>query len=550
MKQLRWLFNKIRPYAWSLVGMVFCQLLLTCCAVGFVFVSKKMVDEAVSIFNNTSDGGSIWIWAAAMAAIIVARILMSALKTFVQTRTDVRMRNSLRASMFDTLLHMQYDGGEKRHSGDLLNRVLDDARIVANAISVSIPNIFGAGMQFAAALAFLLWLDLRLAFIILLIVPVGVLAGRFIARRISRMTHDIRQTDSKVQSHLQESLQHLTVLQTMEYTDASSSSLGELQGTLYSNEIRRTRFSIFSRIIISLALSAGHAVAFIWGAFGLSTGVVTFGMMTAFLQLVSQIQRPLMELSHTLPSIIHAMASVDRIREIEALPSEKVESHNMIQGVAGVRFESVSFAYPDSASDVFSEFTYDFKPGSRTAVIGPTGVGKSTMIRLLLALLYPRSGKITLYSEADSEADNPSFEVSAQTRCNLVYVPQGNSLFSGTIRENLHMGNPDATDQQMIEALHIASADFVLELPQGMDTYCFEKGGGLSEGQAQRIAIARALLRPGSVLLLDEFSSALDPETELQLLQRLSDKAAGHTMIFITHRERILDFCDSTLRLS
>ena len=546
MKQLRWIFKASRPYGWALAGMMLCHLLLTCCSLGFVYVCKKMVDGAVAVFNDNAEISSLSIWAGAMAGVIVVRILLGALRSYLQARTDVKVRNHLRSKMFDLLLHLQNDGGERRHTGDLLNRVLEDVRVVSSVMSVSLPNLFGASLHFAAALAFLLWLDPRLAIVIALVVPIGVLGGRFVARRVRKMTHDIRTTDSKVQSHLQESMQNLSVLQTMEYTDASSSSLGDLQSALYTNEIRRARFSIFSRIIISLTLSAGHAVAFIWGAYGLSTGAVTFGMMTAFLQLVGQIQRPLMELSQTLPSVIHALASVDRIIEIEELPSEKAKESVMLEGAVGVRLDNVSFAYPDSVADVLSEFSYDFTPGSRTAIVGPTGVGKSTLVRLLLSLLHQRSGEINIYS-ADGKMNVP---VSVATRCNLVYVPQGNSLFSGTIRDNLLVGNPDATEQQMLEALSTAAADFVQELPYGLDTQCFEKGAGLSEGQAQRIAIARALLRPGRILLLDEFSSALDAQTETLLLERLTATRSDRTMIFITHRERVIDFCDATLSLT
>jgi ABC-type multidrug transport system fused ATPase/permease subunit len=523
-----------------------CHLLLTCCSVGFVYVSKMMVDGAVAVYEGSADISSLSVWAVAMAGVIVVRILLGALRSFLQARTDVKMRNRLRARMFDALLHLQNDGGERRHTGDLLNRVLEDVRVVSSAISVSLPNLVGASLQFAAALAFLLWLDVRLALVIALVVPLGVLGGRFVTRRVRKMTHDIRSTDSKVQSHLQESMQNLTVLQTMEYTDASSSSLGDLQSALYTNEIRRARFSIFSRIIISLTLSAGHAFAFIWGAYGLSTGAVSFGMMTAFLQLVGQIQRPLMELSQTLPSLIHALASVDRIIEIEDLPSEKSDESIMLEGAVGVRLDSVCFAYPDSADDVISDFSYDFTPGSKTAIVGPTGVGKSTLIRLLLSLLHQRSGQISLYSEGGKDL----VPMSVSTRCNLVYVPQGNSLFSGSIRDNLLVGNPEATDQQMFDALSTAAADFVRDLPYGLDTQCFEKGAGLSEGQAQRIAIARALLRPGKILLLDEFSSALDAQTETLLLERLTATKSDRTIIFITHRERVIDYCDATLALS
>ena len=524
--------------------MMLCQLVLTVISLCFVFVSKKMVDVAVAVYNGEVAERPIWFWAIAMGVLILFRISINAIRGYLQTKTDVRMRNRLRANMFDVMLHMQSGAGERRHTGDLLNRTLEDVRVLASVISGSVPNLFGASLQFVAAFCFLLWLDARLALVLLVILPVGIVCGRYVTRRTRQMTHEIRNTDSKVQSHLQESMQHLTVLQTMEYTDNSSSMLGGLQDTLYSNELRRTKFSIMSRIVLALAFSAGHAVAFVWGAYGISTGVVTFGMMTAFLQLVGQVQRPLMDLSHTMPAIINSLASVDRIIEVEELPSEKTDTSVMLDSPVGVRLEEVTFAYPGSSSEVFSSFSYDFKPGSRTAIVGPTGVGKSTLIRLLLSLIKPDKGTVSLYS------DSVSVPVSASTRCNMVYVPQGNSLFSGTIRDNLLMGNPDATTEQMVESLRTAAADFVLELPNGIDTQCFEKGAGLSEGQAQRIAIARALLRPGSVLLLDEFSSALDVETETVLMERLTSEPQDRTMIFITHRDRVIDFCDATLALS
>ena len=544
MKQLRWILRVSKPYGWALAVMMLCQLVLTVISLCFVFVSKKMVDVAVAVYNGEVAQRPIWFWAIAMGVLILFRISINAIRGYLQTKTDVRMRNRLRANMFDVMLHMQSGAGERRHTGDLLNRTLEDVRVLASVISGSVPNLFGASLQFVAAFCFLLWLDARLALVLLVILPVGIVCGRYVTRRTRQMTHEIRNTDSKVQSHLQESMQHLTVLQTMEYTDNSSSMLGGLQDTLYSNELRRTKFSIMSRIVLALAFSAGHAVAFVWGAYGISTGVVTFGMMTAFLQLVGQVQRPLMDLSHTMPAIINSLASVDRIIEVEELPSEKTDTSVMLDSPVGVRLEEVTFAYPGSSSEVFSSFSYDFKPGSRTAIVGPTGVGKSTLIRLLLSLIKPDKGTVFLYS------DSVSVPVSASTRCNMVYVPQGNSLFSGTIRDNLLMGNPDATTEQMVEALRTAAADFVLELPNGIDTQCFEKGAGLSEGQAQRIAIARALLRPGSVLLLDEFSSALDVETETVLMERLTSEPQDRTMIFITHRDRVIDFCDATLALS
>ena len=547
MKQIRWIIKTLNPFRKQITAMMLCHIATAACAVAFIYVSKVLVDNATAIFAAGTSGKTdeVWsglgIWACAMAGIIIVRILLNALRSYIQTKTDVRLRNRLRSKMFYRILNTGLEAGQTHHTGDILNRVFEDVRVVASSVSVSLPNIIGAGLQFAAALVFLLILDVRLAIVIAVILPTGILGGKYITHRLRRLTHDIRKSDSKVQAHIQESIQHKTIIQTMDYVDNSSSSLADLQDTLYGNEIKRVRFSIISRIIISISMSTGHAIAFLWGAFGISTGTVTYGMMTAFLQLAGQLQRPLVEMSSYIPSLIHALASVDRIMEIEEIPSIRSEESKMISGVPGIKLENISYAYTDT--DVFTDFSHDFTPGSRTAIIGPTGVGKSTLIRLLLALITPKKGKITIYGE-DMQ------EISASTRCNLVYVPQGNSLFSGTIRENLQMGDPDATDEKMWWALETAAADFVKELPEGLDSPCFEAGAGLSEGQAQRIAIARALLRPGKALLLDEFSSALDPQTEDILLERLTKALPDRTMIFITHRERIIDFCDSVLRLS
>ena len=544
MRYIRWFLNAARPYSLRLAVTMLCHVLITGCAMGFVYVSKKLVDIAVAVLSGNDTADSIMQWAAAMVGIVLFRISLNALRSYLQTTTEIKLKNRLRKRLFDILLHLQNDGGARHHSGDILNRMQEDVRVVSSSLAVSLPNILGTALQFVAAFVFLLILDLRLAIVIVIVVPMGMLIGKFITSRVRNLTLDIRSSDSRVQSHLQESLQHLPVLQSLEYTDASSAALEGLQGNLYGNELRRTRFSVISRGFMSLALQAGHVIAFIWGVAGISRGTVTYGMMTAFLQLIGQIQRPLVEMSSQLPALIHSTASIDRLMELEALPREEMAEPQLLDGVVGIRLNDISFAYPDSNDNVLSGFSYDFAPGTRTAIVGPTGVGKSTLIRLLLSLLRPQNGHIEVYN------GEVSAEVSPSTRTNLVYVPQGNTLFSGTVRDNLLMGNPDASEQQMTDALHTAAADFVLELPSGLDTQCFEAGAGLSEGQAQRIAIARALLRPGSILLLDEFSSALDAQTETTLMERLTSRLPDHTMIFITHREKIIDYCDNILRMS
>lgn len=543
-KYLKWFNNAVRPYRGSLAVMMLCHVLLTVCSVGFVYVSKQLVDNAVAALQGSAADSSLWMWTGVIIVIVIARIGLNALKTYLQTNVQIKLKNRLRRRLFDVLLRLQSDGGAKYHTGDLLNRMQEDVRVVSTAFSSSIPNLLGTSLQFVAAFVFLMILDARLGLLVIVIVPAGIVAGKYITGRIKGLTLDIRKSDSQVQSHLQESIQHIALLQTMEYTQTSGASLAELQGELYGNELKRVRFSILSRVFISLAFQAGNTAAFLWGVFGISHGTVSYGMMTAFLQLVAQIQRPLIEMSSQIPSVIHATASIDRIIDLESLPCEEMADPVLLEGTAGIRISDVAFAYPDSAVKVLDGFSYDFRPGSRTAIVGPTGVGKSTLIRLLLSLLKPHSGSIDVYNNIGVVPVSPA------TRCNLVYVPQGNSLFSGTIRDNLLMGNPEATQEEMHKALHTAAADFVFDLPAGIQTQCFEAGGGLSEGQAQRIAIARALLRPGTILLLDEFSSALDASTETILMERLTSELPGHTMIFITHRDKIIDYCTDILRLS
>lgn len=544
MRYIKWYIQAARPYWKQMTVMMLCNLLIAGCAVGYVFVSKKLVDVAVELFRGGPSDQGLPVWAVAMVAVVLLRISLNALRSYIQTTTEVRFKNDLRRRLFDSLMHIRNESVARLHSGDLLNRLLEDVRVVSSAFAVSVPSLVGTAFQLIAALAYFVILDWRLAALIVIIVPGGIFIGKYITRRIRNLTSDIRKSDASVQAHLQESVQHLSLLQSLEYTDVSSSELEGLQSSLYGNELKRVKFSVTSRLFIGLAMQAGQVVTFLWGAFGISTGAITYGMMTAFLQLVGQVQRPVVELSSKLPSLIHSSASIDRLLEIENLPHEDVQDPLLLEGVVGVRLTEVSFAYPDSEKDVLEQFSFDFTPGSRTAIVGPTGAGKSTLIRILLSFLTPQKGTVELYAAGgNSVAAGPS------TRCNLVYVPQGNSLLSGTIRENLLMGNPGASDAQLESALRTAAADFVFSLPAGLETQCFESGGGLSEGQAQRIAIARALLRPGTVLLLDEFSSALDAETETLLLERLTTSLPDHTMIFITHREKIIDYCTSVLRL-
>ena len=288
----------------------------------------------------------------------------------------------------------------------------------------------------------------------------------------------------------------------------------------------------------------GYITAFLWSAYGLASKTVTFGMVTAYLQLVNRIQRPLFDLMRLLPSIVSAKTAIERLIFLTGFKLEENEEKILLEGNVTLRIENLTFAYSKEAKPVLSDFSMVVKPGTMVAVMGETGVGKTTLLRLLLALIKPDSGSIVIEDETQSVV------VSESTRSNFVYVPQGGSLFSGTIRDNLLLGNALADDDELKRVLHIASAQFVLDLPNGLDTILGENGSGLSEGQAQRVAIARSLLRPGKILLLDEATSALDSETEHSFLTNLKKEIGDRTVLFITHHAEIASFCDYQYNLT
>ena len=364
---------------------------------------------------------------------------------------------------------------------------------------------------------------------------------------MKRYTHDIRNSDGRIQSVIQESLQHRIVIKTLEQGERHLDKLDDLQDMLHSQVMGRTRFSLSAHMLVALAFSGGYLTAFLWGAVHLSAGCITFGTMTAFLQLVGKVQRPVLDLSRLIPSVVNALTAIDRLLELERLPAEADGDSIFLASTPELELKDVTFRYTPDDRPVFSRFSCRFPAGSCIAIVGETGKGKTTLIRLLLALATPQEGQILLIPAKHPLETNHT--VSPQTRKNFVYVPQGNTLFSGTIRDNLLMGNPQASQEAIYQALQTATADFVFHLPDGVDSPLSERGGGLSEGQAHRIAIARALLRPGNILLLDEATSALDPDTERLLIKNLRRDCAGKTCIFVTHHPAVAEACESIVRL-
>ena len=541
------------------------------------------MQRAMDIAQGVREG-SLYGAVGVMALIILCEFAVGISRVWIKNILGVRAQNRMQQQMLGRLLRSEWRGREAMHSGDVINRLEQDVRQVVDFLTETLPSVVSTLLMFVGAFFYLMQMDTWLAVVTVGILPVFLVLSRYYVSQMRRLSRSVRQTDSHIQSILTETMQHRMLVKTMEADDQMLDRLDSSQAELRSRVKERTAFSVLSHLVLNTGFSVGYLVAFLWGALRLSRGTLTFGGMTAFLQLVYRIQGPARDLTRLAPAFVGVFTAAERLMELEEIPEEEQGEPQMLPAPCGIRFSHVSFNYGAEGQEAtLTDANYDFRPGTCTAILGETGSGKTTLIRLLLALIRPQQGEIRIYSPTPSpsrgEKPTPSPSrgegsdrhavknsrertdfaplplggvgggpLSPLHRCNFVYVPQGNTLLSGTLRDNLLLGNPEATDEEMVAALRMACADFVFDLPQGLDTVFAEQGGGLSEGQAQRIAIARALLRPGSIMLLDEATSALDAETERRLLHNLlSDQQ--RTVIFVTHREAVVGYCDQVIDL-
>ena len=527
--------------------------LFVSCAIGlvriaasmaFVWVCKALVDIATGASSH-----DLGLYVGIMIGIMLVQLLTAAAASWWEGMMITRAQNDLREELFDHVMRSVWNGREAYHSSDTVNRLEEDIRVIVDMVCSRFPSSVVTLVQLLAASAFLFVLEPSLMLVLLILMPVAVVGSKMFFKTIRKLTAHIRSREGEIQGHMQENLQNRILVKTMDASEAVMDKLGWMQDDVMDHVVRRLNYDAVARSFMRFGFMAGYAAAFLWGIFGIRSGAVTFGMMTAFLQLVGQVQRPIADMSRHIPAFIQCLTSVERLLDLSDLPVEDAGTDVVFASAPGIRLEDVSFSYKDYPEGVVPEpvlehFSYDFKPGSLTAIMGVTGAGKSTLTRILLSLLRPDSGSAVIY------ADGRSVELSGATACNFRYVPQGNSLMSGTVRDNLLLARPSASDEEMREALQIAAADFVLDLPDGLDTVCSEKGSGLSEGQAQRIAIARSLLQRGSIMILDEATSSIDAETESVLLGRMAEKFHGEvTILWVTHREAVTGIADAVLKI-
>jgi len=527
------------PFLWKIAAYTLLETVLVAVALGLVWISEKVVDIATGASDGPL-GESVGVF----VGLLVLQLTCRVASRYLQGYIVVNAQNSIRARLFEKVLRSTWTGKDKLHSGDTISRLEEDIRVVTDFICVSFPQCVVTLVQLVAASFFLYQRSPKLTWLLLVIMPLAVLASRLFFKKMRAITGEIRAGDARVQGHMQENLQHRVLVKTLGSTERVLERLGFYQEDVRRNTMRRLNYNAISRSFMLFGFSAGYALVFLWGVFGLRAGTITYGMMVAFLQLVGQVQRPVANFAQMVPAFIRALSSEERLMELDELEQEADVADVIVPGAPGIKVEDLSFTYEGANAKTIRGLSFDFKPGTMTAILGPTGAGKSTLVRVIMALLKPDAGKVMIYG------DGICVDSDTSTRCNFMYVPQGNSLMSGSIAENLRMAKPDASDEELRAALHLAAADFVYELQDGLETTCAEKGNGLSEGQAQRIAIARALLRPGGILILDEATSALDAETERELLQRIADSCHGSkTILCITHRPAATSYADAELRI-
>jgi len=498
----------------------------------FIWVCKGVVDIA-----TTHDGTSIWPMVSLMLGIMLLRLALMGLRQYITNHANIRLINSIRHRLFCRVMHAPWQGREGLAVGDVMSRLGEDLRVVVSCLTSDVPSLLLSLCQLVAASWFLFILQPTLLWVLLAITPGAILLSKLYYKTTRRLTQQIREEEADITSHMQESLLNRPLLLSLQRVPLMTDRLGNKQTQLYDTYHRRIRFSVQARLFIHFTFMGGYAAAFVWGAYGIMMGTVTYGMMTAFLQLVAQVQHPILNMSELLPQLVQSTTAADRLRalcsadDLLAVPTPVSQTDDAPTAPKDITLTGVSFRYPDGQQDILHQLNLSFPAGSATSIVGPTGSGKSTLVRLLLGLLKPVEGSVNVAGQR------------------IAYVPQGNSLLRGTIRDNLLLGKPEASDADLREALRRASALFVYDLPAGLDTPCGEKGSGLSEGQAQRIAIARALLQPGTVMILDEASSALDPQTERQILEEIQQTQTGKTLIWVTHHEVVKDYMQRVVEI-
>lgn len=537
----KWIWKSAAKVRGLLVLSVLGSAVDSVCAVSLSLCAKYVIDAA-----QRGDMAALVRAGAAAAAVILLHLALHMLNKDLQVRIAGRFEMRLKNTAFGTLLEKAYSVVSDHHSGELMTRLTADVTVVSDNFATLLPSVAAMLARLVCAFAVITALDYRFACVLAAAGLILFLCTRLFRGKIKKMHRAVQESDGRLRSFLQEALENLLAVQVFgayDRTNAEAQARGEEN---YTAKLKRNRWSILANTGFSAVFSGGFLFALLWSGVRLCTGSITFGTLTALLQLVNQVQMPVSNLSGIMPKYYAMLASAERLMELSSLPDDTAlnppcEKQALWDSFTGLHLRDVSFSY--GRNPVLQDVQLSLPRGEFAVLSGISGIGKSTLFKLLLGVLKPDTGKVEIETAAGALSADKT------TRALFSYVPQGNLLFSGTVRENLCFVKADATEEEIDRAVRVSCADeFLRELPEGLDTRLGEGGRGLSEGQMQRLAVARAVLTDAPVLLLDEATSALDAQTERRLLQNLK-ALPGKTCLLISHKTAAFDVCDRVLEL-
>lgn len=534
----QWIFKRIRTFIPYIIVLIVFVVAIAYIGVQFSLVSKNLIDVA----TNQADG-SLTKAAVRLIVLLVLQLVLQIVYVRIHITAGGKLAMALRSELFYKMLSKDYSAVSKLHSGEVLNRLISDVSLLADKTMEIVPNIFALVSTVVFSFSALYSLDSKFALCCLVFGPIVLIAAYIYKKKIKTLHKQCRESDGKVRSHLQETIQNFIVVKAFSKESLMKKHSLELQKVNYRLNVKRSTIGIISNILFFLAMTAGYYAALGWGVYRLKIGdpAFTFGTLTAILALVGQIQSPFREIASVLPQIYMVMASTERLIELDNLPDDSAVAEFTVgdaEKFESLSFDNVDFSYGEV--QVLKAVSFTVKKGEFIALCGISGAGKSTLSKIILSVIKPNDGRAYVTS-GGKETD-----FSSNTRKLFSYVPQGNMILSGTIRDNITFCDENPDEERIIRAARAAQIiDDILKMPDGFDTVLGEKGHGLSEGQVQRLAIARALYYDAPVLLLDEATSSLDIATEDRLLTAIREMT-DKTCIIISHRHEVMQACDKT----
>ncbi len=540
-KPLLWLVGKMKKRIPGLLIMTAANVGNALFSVWFALGTRQVINTAVS-----GERADFLRACCGQAGIILGILITLFLQRYMNARLEADLDRDWKKHLLHKLLHGDYPAVSAYHSGELINRLNNDVRTVDEGVLNIVPGLASMVTRIGGAAAALLLLEPLFGAILIASGIVLVLFTALARKRLKVLHKQVSESEGRVSGLLQETLEKLLLVQAMDLSDEMERRADSAMGTRYALQTKRRRVSLIANTGVSIVYYLAGFAALLWCSAGLLRGQITFGDLTAVTQLVNQLQAPFVNLSGVIPKYTAMIAAAERLMELDALGNTQ-DDHNILpatvyDSMEAIVGEKVCFAY--DRDEVLSNVDFSLKKNCFTTITAPSGKGKSTLLKLMLGIFRPDSGEIYIQTQEEK------YPLSRNTRRLFAYVPQGNLLFSGTLRENLLVANPDAGEDAIREAVFVSAMDgYLQQLPAGLDTVLGESGAGLSEGQAQRLAIARAVLGGAPVLLLDEATSALDADTELQVLQRLRS-LKNRTCLAVTHRPAALALADQHIELA